>query len=227
MQGVRVPFLSVYWTRQAFVHWPYPPAVIQSLLPPHLEADVFAGQGWVSMTPFLMSRTQVLGVPMPRGTFPETNLRTYVRHGGGPSGLWFLALDVTHPAMLTARLLGIPYSRARLVVEEHGGTCHYAGRRGRRGPRYDLEVRTGQRIRAPRPLDSWLTDRFHAYSVSAGALWRTPVVHEPWPLSTGAVVRLEESLLSAAGLPEPADSPLVHISPGVGPVRFGFPRRAA
>lgn len=147
MQGVRVPFLSVYWTRQAFVHWPYPPAVIQSLLPPHLEADVFAGQGWVSMTPFLMSRTQVLGVPMPRGTFPETNLRTYVRHGGGPSGLWFLALDVTHPAMLTARLLGIPYSRARLVVEEHGGTCHYAG--STRAPRPPIRPRSADRSAHP------------------------------------------------------------------------------
>ncbi|MFI6151015.1 YqjF family protein [Streptomyces sp. NPDC051109] len=219
--------MSVYWTRQAFVHWPYPPPVIQSLLPPQLEADVFEGQAWVSMTPFLMSRTRVLGVPMPWGTFPETNLRTYVRRRGGPSGLWFLALEVTHPAMLTARLLGVPYSLGHLVAEQHGGTRYYAGRRGRRGPRYELEVRTDERIRVARPLDSWLTDRFHAYSVSAGALWRTPVVHEPWPLSTGAVVRMEESLLSAAGLPEPADSPRVHLSPGVGPVRLGFPRRVA
>ncbi|MGO4457982.1 DUF2071 domain-containing protein [Streptomyces sp. M-16] len=174
-----------------------------------------------------MSRTRVLGVPMPWGTFPETNLRTYVRCRGGPSGLWFLSLDVTHPAMLTARLLGIPYSLGHLVTEVHGGTRRYAGRRGRRGPRYELEVRTDDPSRATRPLDAWPTDRFHACSVSAGALWRTPVVHEPWPLFAGAVVRLEQSLLSAAGLPESADPPLVHISPGVGPVRLGFPRHVA
>ncbi|MGO4457981.1 DUF2071 domain-containing protein [Streptomyces sp. M-16] len=36
--------MSVYWTRQAFLHWSYPPAVVQGLLPPRLEADVFEGQ---------------------------------------------------------------------------------------------------------------------------------------------------------------------------------------
>ncbi|MEU4732201.1 DUF2071 domain-containing protein [Streptomyces sp. NPDC023588] len=214
----------MHWTRQTFLHWPYPSAVLQRLLPPHLEVDVFEGQGWVSLTPFVMSSTRVLGVPLPGGTFPETNLRTYVRRKGGPSGLWFFSLDVTHPAMLAARLLGIPYSLARLSVQGQGRTRHYAGRRGRRGPGYEIEVRTGRCIEAPDRLDSWLTNRFHAYSMSAGLLWRTPVRHEPWPLSRGTLVRLDESLLTSAGLPEPAASALVHTSPGVGPVRLGFPR---
>ncbi|MEU7555070.1 DUF2071 domain-containing protein [Streptomyces sp. NPDC044571] len=225
MAYVRVPLLSVHWTRQAFLHWPYPPAVLQRLVPPHLEVDVFEGQGWVSLTPFVMSSTRVLGVPMPWGTFPETNLRTYVRRKGGPSGVWFLALDVTHPAMLAARLVGIPYALGHLSVQGRGRTCRYTGRRGRAGPGYDLEVRTDERIEAPHLLDSWLTDRFHVYSVSAGVLWRTPAAHEPWPLFRGTLVRLEESVLAAAGLPEPAGYPLVHTSPGVGPVRLGCARR--
>ncbi|NXY94728.1 DUF2071 domain-containing protein [Streptomyces sp. BR123] len=217
--------LTMHWTRQTFVHWPYPPMDLQRLLPPPLEVDVFEGQGWVSLTPFVVSSTRFLGVPVPRGTFPETNLRTYVRRKGRPSGLWFFSLDVTHPAMPAARLVGIPYSLAHLSVRGEGRTRRYTGRRGSRGPGYEMEVRTDERIEAPHRLDSWLTDRFHAYSLSAGLLWRTPVSHEPWPLFRGTLVRLEESLLAAAGLPEPAASALVHTSPGVGPVRLGFPRR--
>lgn len=226
MQNVSVPLVSVHWTRQAFVHWPYPPDVLQRLLPPQLEIDVFEGQGWVSLTPFVMSRMRVLGVPVPRGTFPETNLRTYVRRAGGPSGLWFLALDVTHPVMLAARLLGIPYALGQLSVTGGPGPLrHYAGRRGRRGPGYALDVRSDEPIEAPAPLDSWLTGRFHTYSMTAGRLWRTPVVHEPWPLFRAAAVRWEGSVLAAAGLPEPTAPPLVHTSPGVGPVRIGMARR--
>ncbi|MBT2479748.1 YqjF family protein [Streptomyces sp. ISL-94] len=224
MDEVRVPLVSVHWRRQAFVHWPYPPAVLQRLLPPPLEVDVFEGQGWVSLTPFVMASTRVLGVPLPGSTFPETNLRTYVRRKGGPSGVWFFSLDVTHPAMPAARLLGIPYSLGRLTVQCQGRTCHYAGRRGCRGPGYELVVRTDDRIDAPHGLDSWLTNRFHVYAASAGLLWRIPASHEPWPLFRGTLRRLEQSLLAAAGLPEPAASPLVHTSPGVGPVRLGFPR---
>ncbi|MEU3723947.1 DUF2071 domain-containing protein [Streptomyces sp. NPDC031705] len=224
MADVRVPLMSVHWRRQAFVHWPYPPAVLERFLPPRLEVDVFEGQGWVSLTPFVMSSTRVLGVPLPPPTFPETNLRTYVRCEGGPSGLWFFSLDVAHPALPAGRVLGIPYSLGRLTVQPDGRVCLYAGRRGRRGPGYELEVRTVERVEAPHGLDSWLTNRFHVYTTSFGMLWRIPASHEPWPLFRGTLEHSEQSLLAAAGLPEPLVSPLVHTSPGVGPVHLGFPR---
>ncbi|MFJ8210340.1 DUF2071 domain-containing protein [Streptomyces sp. NPDC096033] len=80
--GVRVPVLSRRWRRQAVVHWPYRHQDVQALLPPGLEADLFKRRAWLSLTPFVISAVRVCGVPMVPDCFPETNLRTYVRHRG-------------------------------------------------------------------------------------------------------------------------------------------------
>ncbi|MCX5610162.1 DUF2071 domain-containing protein [Streptomyces sp. NBC_00047] len=79
---------------------------------------------------------------------------------------------------------------------------------------------------AARPLDHWLTNRFHAYSARMGLLWRTPVRHEPWPLVHATTVALTQTLTRAAGLPDPETEPTTHTSPCVGPVRLGPARPA-
>ncbi|MFJ3204769.1 DUF2071 domain-containing protein [Streptomyces sp. NPDC086989] len=85
---------------------------------------------------------------MPWETFPETNLRTYVRRRGGPSGLWFLALEVSHPPGHAHRAAA---GDSVLPGAPHGGAARrhapLRGSAGRRGPRYELEVRTDERIR--------------------------------------------------------------------------------
>ncbi|MFJ3202869.1 YqjF family protein [Streptomyces sp. NPDC086989] len=223
--AVRLPVLSMHWRLQAFVHWPYRSQDLQALLPPGLEPDLYDGRAWVSLTPFVMSAVRVCGLPMVPDTFPETNLRTYVRHPGGPSGLWFLSLEVTQPLLLAARLLGIPYRLAGLTVAPDGPDCRYTGSRRPSGPEYDLVVRNAGTAAAA-PLDLWLTERFHAYSLCAGRLWRTPVRHEPWPLYRASVLSLAQSLTRASGLPDPCAEPLAHASPGVGPVALGPARPA-
>jgi uncharacterized protein YqjF (DUF2071 family) len=71
-------------------------------------------------------------------------------------------------------------------------------------------------------LDHWLTGRWRAYSGVAGQLVTVPVQHQPWPLWDASLVNLEQPLLTAAGLPEPEDAPLLQYSPGVD-VRLGTP----
>jgi uncharacterized protein len=50
--------------------------------------DEYDGMAWVSLTPFLMAAVRPAGVPIEPGfsTFPETNLRTYVRRPDGRDG---------------------------------------------------------------------------------------------------------------------------------------------
>ncbi|MFF1556097.1 YqjF family protein [Streptomyces sp. NPDC058279] len=221
--------LRACWTHQAFVHWPYPPGEVQSLLPSGLLVDTFQGRAWVSLTPFVMESVSVLGVPLPHRTFPETNLRTYVRLADrdGPRGVWFFTLEVTNPLMLTGRSFGVPYQWADLRVRSAGPEHHYTGRRRRAGgPSYRLTVRTGPAVAAT-DLDAWLTDRSRAYSHRAGILWKTPVQHEPWPLRRATLTDIEEDLTRSAGLTPPNAEPLTHTSPGVCPVLFGPPRPAA
>jgi uncharacterized protein YqjF (DUF2071 family) len=50
-----------------------------------------------------------------------------------------------------------------------------------------------------------------------------PVEHEAWPLEDAVILRCQETLTAAAGLPALNSEPLVHYSPGVD-VRIGAPR---
>src|SRR5690606_21892448 len=70
-------------------------------------------------------------------------------------------------------------------------------------------------------LTYFLTARFRLFSKLAGQPVTAEVEHPPWPLHHGEVLELDQSLLRAAGLPEPGHDPLVHVSPGV-PTRIGM-----
>ena len=83
-----------WWDELTFVHWSYPPAVVQRLLPPGLEVETFDGRAWVGLVPFIL-RVGLPGVaPIPWVCeFAETNVRTYVRSADGERGIWFFSLD--------------------------------------------------------------------------------------------------------------------------------------
>ncbi|WP_455353280.1 YqjF family protein [Streptomyces sp. SYSU K217416] len=225
-QPVAVPMLTAWWLSQTFVHWPYPPEEIQALLPGGLQVDVFRNTAWVSMTPFLMASVRTFGmVPVPGRTFPETNVRTYVRLPDGRDGVWFLSLEVGSPLMLAARVIGAPYHLASLKLRKDGPVLHYTGERRGGGAGYRLTVRPGAAIDMSEH-DVWLVSRWRAFTRSAGTLWETPVEHEPWPLARATLVDLRETLTARAGLSAPAGGPVVHYSPGIGPVRLRATRPA-
>lgn len=72
------------WLNQTFLHWPYEPAAVLALLPPGLTVDEYDNAAWVS----LMSRVRPPGLPATSlVSFPETNLRTYVRLPDGRDAL--------------------------------------------------------------------------------------------------------------------------------------------
>lgn len=225
---IRFPVVRQAWRTLTFLHYAYDPAVVQRLLPSPLLVDEHEGLAWVSVTPLVMA--DLRPAPLPSAvsvpSFPETNLRTYVRAPNGRDGVWFFSLDVTSATFtLAARaLLGAPYVVADLAIEEREGTIGYRGSRGS-GASYEITVRPGEPIE-PEPFDDWLTGRWRAYTRHGGALLETPVAHEPWPLRSVEVLAVHESLTAAAGLPEPGDVRLAHFSEGVEDVRFGLTRPA-
>ncbi|MEU7057991.1 DUF2071 domain-containing protein [Streptomyces sp. NPDC046197] len=223
---VGLPMLSTRWLRQTFVHWAYEPEVVQRLVPPGVEVDTYEGAAWVGFTPFVMAAVRPGGLPPTRWSFPETNLRTYVRLPDGRDGLWFLSLEVTAPVLLGARTFGAPYHLASLAVRAEGDTVRYAGARRGGQPAYRLAVRPGAPV-APGPLDVWLTSRWRAFTRAGPTLWQIRVQHEPWSLRSAGVTGLEQTLTAAVGLPPPPDPAVVHYSPGVHAVRIAFPRPVA
>ncbi|MDQ0989097.1 YqjF family protein [Streptomyces sp. V3I7] len=223
---VRAPMLRADWLTQTFVNWPCRTESVQALLPEGLVVDEYDGCAWVCLTPFVMTGVRPPGVPPTLPGLPtvaETNLRTYVRHGDGQDGLWFLSLEVSCPLMLGARVIGAPYHPGTLRVLADGDTVAYTGSRWTGRASYRLDVHVGKPIE-PTERDVWLTSRWRAYTHSMGVLWATPVEHEPWPLAAAAVETLEETLTAAVGLPGPLGEPVVHFSQGVRDVRLGVSR---
>ncbi len=98
------------------MHWSFEPHEVQALLPSGLVVDEYQDRAWVSFTPFVMSEVRPFGPvrlpgPLPAIlTFPETNLRTYVRGPDPSDGLWFLSNEVSSAlmAMAARSLAGLP-----------------------------------------------------------------------------------------------------------------------
>ena len=184
------------WDDLLFAHWPVDPSVLARLLPstePPLELDVRDGVGWIGVVPFRMRRIHPRWLPPIPGTdtFPELNVRTYVRVGGLP-GVWFFSLDATSRlAVRVARLAYyLPYFDADIQVERDPrmDACHYHSRRTHRGggeAQLDLTylpIGDPQQFAAG-TLEAWLTERYRLFAADRrGRVWRGEIHHEPWPL---------------------------------------------
>jgi uncharacterized protein len=222
---VRVPTNLQRWDRVTFLHWPYPPALVQRHLPPGLVVDVPDGAAWVGVTPFVMRGLRFPLTPAlpPWSRFLEVNVRTYVRHpASGTDGLWFFTLLAPRAAVVAGlRVVGLPYSLAGGDARgDAAGTAYRAASRHHGSLR--CEVRPGAALTRPTGWLDAVTGRWNAYTRRAGRLWRIPVEHDPWPLHDAAA-DVRTDVLERAGLPAPDREPIVTWSPGVD-VRIGVPR---
>lgn len=222
------PVMYHQWTSITFLHWRYPPGVVQSFLPRGLTAETFGGTAWVGLTPFLMAGVRPPGLPAVPwlSRFGEINVRTYAHDDRGRSGIWFLSLDAARlPAVIAARAgYRLPYFWSGVRVRANGDRIGYRCRRfPAGGARCDADVRLGPRLAEAEynDLARFLTARYRLFTVIAGRLAAAEAEHRPWPLRRAEVLRLDQNLLERAGLPAPAGAPLAHASPGV-PVRVGM-----
>lgn len=224
---VRYPVMLQEWRWLTFLHWRYPPHVVQACLPAGVTVETCDGSAWVSLVPFLMDGVRAPGLPAvpPLSRFPETNVRTYVRGPDGRTGIWFFSLDAARSAAgLTGRAsYGLPYFWSSMSVRRRGAAVAYRTRRrfpGPAGAGCEVEVEMGTPWpHPPSSLDHFLTARYTLFSRYAGRLVAADAEHPPWTLRRVTVRRLRQDLLQAAGLPEPQGEPLAHASDGV-PVRI-------
>lgn len=232
MESIARPVMTQHWADVVFLHWPYPPAAVQRLLPAGVKVDTHDGLAWVGLVPFNMERLALPGLPpLPRvGAFPEVNVRTYV-YSGSRRGVWFFSLDIDKilPTAVARLAYRLPYcyGRARHTHRDRSISSRVRRRWPTTGEaaRAEIDIRTGPPLETEDDLTRFLTSRWGLISSShRGRLRYAPVEHPPWPLHHGEVERLDESLVSAAGLPAPESEPQVLWSPGVD-VRVGRPSR--
>ncbi len=229
------PVMVQSWNEIVFVHWRYDPSEVQRLLPAGVEVDTFDGSAWVGLIPFHMDG---LGFPpsilhpLPHvGSFPEVNIRTYVR-SRGRRGVYFLSLDIDRylPAVVARLGYRIPYCvgdvRHVRVGDRVMSSVDRRWPSSGRGATASLSVRVGSAVDAD-PLTAFLTARWGLISSNPyGRFGYAPVEHPAWQLHEAEIEHLDERLTTAAGLSAPVGAPHVLFSTGTD-VRIGWPKRLA
>jgi len=227
------------WNDLLFAHWPIPPKQMQALVPAGLEVETFDKAAWVGVVPFWMDRVRIrwrgdntFHVPS-TGSFPELNLRTYVRsRATGLQGVYFFSLDAASLlAVIGARtLFHLPYYWAEMERKTmHGntgsfhyrteGTIHYQSRRlfsaasVRFAATYrGLGVARGASPSLPGSLEYFLTERYSLFIGRGGRISVGHIHHLPWPLEAAeAEIRVNE-LPSAHGIVLPNRPPVLHFA---------------
>ena len=212
------------WTDALFLHWPVPAASLEARLPGDLQLDTFEGTAWVSIVAFRIAHARPRGVPHALGwpTFPEINLRTYVRDAER-AGIWFFSLDATSRVAveLARRFVHLPYYSAAVESAFESGALSYRlERTDRRAPAARLDARAsfggGTRTAAPGTLEHWLVERYCFFTAGRrGRTLRGDVVHQPWPLRDATAEVSGNTLLAAARIVPSSLAPIAHASSGV------------
>lgn len=225
--------LTQSWLDLSFLHWAVDPADVAPLLPAGTVPDTHEGLTYVGLVAFRMHRVgwfRAPGIPY-FGSFPEINVRLYSVDRHGRRGVVFRSLEAARllPAAIGRAAFRLRYTWARMTIDRDGDTITYSSSRrwpGPRGLRCRLMVRVGERIEEPTALEHFLTARWGIHNALASRSVYLPNAHPRWPLHRAELLRCEDDLVSAAGLPAPGGPPMsVLYSPGV-PVRIGRPARS-
>lgn len=110
---------------------------------------------------------------------------------------------------------------------DHHDVVEYGTRRRwpQRGAESRLAIEIGRAIDEDDldEVERFLTARWALASMLAGRELWAEIDHEPWPLHRARLLHCQDSLIAAAGLPDPVGDPVVLWSPGV-EVRIGRPK---
>jgi uncharacterized protein YqjF (DUF2071 family) len=201
------------WHDLLFAHWPLPAEAVRRVLPQGLELDSFDGDAWISVVAFRMTGVTLRWCPPLPGvsSFPELNVRTYVRVGNR-AGVYFFSLDAgSRVAVAVARAwFHLPYHHARMSVTMRNGAVRYFSvRRDSVAADFVAEYQpAGPKFRAqPGTLDHWLTERYCLYAADvAGRVHRGDIHHLPWPLQR-AEAEITCNTMAPRGIALPASAP--------------------
>lgn len=192
------------WQKLLFLHWRVPAEQIQARLPGGLTAELFDGSAWLGVVPFSMEKVRPWWSPSVPGIswFLETNLRTYVRHDNGQTGVWFFSLDANHrlAVEVARRFWYLNYRYASLQLDEsrsEGAKISYQGFLS--GNEYDIKVQPPEPISLQTAtagsLDEFLLERYRLFARRPDGSFYTGLVHHtPYRYAPPQIEALTQSL---------------------------------
>lgn len=206
------------WSELLFLHWKFNPELIQKTLPKELTVDTFEGSAWLGIVPFQMSGVRPRWLPPVSGlsSFPELNLRTYVRDGLGRPGVWFYSLDTSQPIAnwIARTLFHLNYRRARFDLKPRNEGIRYVStlklETGWDEPQLYDWTRTGSaHVAETGSIDFFLVERYRlfAHKKSCDTILTGRVYHEPYPLHKVELERYSTHLFETNGFDAPARAP--------------------
>jgi uncharacterized protein len=206
------------WNDLLFMHWRVPVEELRPLVPPGLQIDCFDGDAWIGVIPFHMTDVRPRFLPSPfASSFPEVNVRTYVRRKDR-AGVWFFSLDAANRlAVWTARrFFHLPYQFAEMSTSCRDEVVSY---RSRRAEAFSVELKCQYRAIGPMfhsvggTLEHWLTERYCLFSTnSRGEIFRGDIHHEPWPLQLAEAEIEANTMTAPIGITLPKARPLLHFA---------------
>lgn len=217
---------SQSWQKLLFLHWRMPAARIQAILPQGLNVQTFDGDAWLAVVPFSMEKIRPWWSPPIPGIswFLETNVRTYVRHNNGQTGVWFLSLDANHRLAVTIarRFWHLSYRSAEMSLKESGSRICYSGSCRNVKADYSIECHVPEtsrlRTAAEDSLEHFLLERYHLFAQKPdGSYLVGQVHHEPYEYLDAELLKCRQTLTHSHGLPIDNEHGPDHIawSPGV------------
>jgi hypothetical protein len=213
-------FMGQTWTDLLFAHWRVPAEALAAVVPPQLTIDTCDGAAWLGITPFLVEGLRLRGTPPlpPFSSFPEINVRTYVRVEDKP-GIYFLSLDAGSLAAVLAarRSYRLPYFRSRIsAAAAEQGFRFEALRISGDGPPARFDARYGpegeELPRRDGSLERWLSERYCLYTLDDHQrIQRGEIHHPPWPLRRAWAEIAANTMAAPFGIALEGE-PLLHFS---------------
>jgi hypothetical protein len=212
--------LQMRWRDALFAHWDVPRETVADRLPPGLDVATYDGRAWLGVVAFVMEDIRPRGAPLGL-SFPELNLRTYVRRPGADDhAVFFFNLDADDRlGVPVARwLFALPYYRAEMRVRTDGDAVEFVSRRTHRDAppaHFDATYEpVGQTfVPGPGTLEHFLTENYRFYTAGR-RLYYGDIAHPPWPLREATADLRSNTLFAANGFDRPAGDPVLHYSPG-------------
>ena len=201
------------WNDVVFLHWKVSAEELRMHVPDQIELDLFEGETWVSIVAFTMENLRPRQFPAADfvSTFPELNIRTYVRFNGKP-GVCFLSIEAGSrvSAMLADLISGLPYRYSDM----NRAQSSFSSLNSEASSKFHVDYSIGDKLEIRGELDTWLTERYALHQDDGPFINSFEIHHKEWPLCSLNVQNLAvhyprfENLFS--GAPD-----LAHYSAGV------------